>query len=165
MLLSPSPDPWWSPARLPSCPLSLSRCYLYFHCFRQPDCLASWVCGMVSTQPHETRNIQPVSASVSQSNSSYTAAISWWQSPVTSVSVWWPQGGCQCLQCAQCPQCLLLRTTTGWNWAWAARSRAGVRRNTRAGSRKPASSRPFSAFSVRLEISPKSSDSSCDRFQ
>ena len=30
--------------------------YLYFHCFRQSDCLASWVCGLQQLGPHETRN-------------------------------------------------------------------------------------------------------------
>ena len=30
--------------------------YLYFHCFRQSDCLASWVCGLVSTR--STRDTQ-----------------------------------------------------------------------------------------------------------
>ena len=30
--------------------------YLYFHCFRQSDCLASWVCGLLSTR--STRDTQ-----------------------------------------------------------------------------------------------------------
>ena len=63
--------------------------YLYFHCFRQSDCLASWVCGLVSTR--STRDTQQ-SLLASASPKTATLPVSAQaRAPVTSVSVMWPR--------------------------------------------------------------------------
>ena len=119
--------------------------YLYFHCFRQSDCLASWVCGLLSTR--STRDTQqsllasawtPVPKQ--QLCRLYQPCC---QALVTSVSVMWPPRGRHLLSSVPRRPRPVLRTTARRGSACLGRNTAVIRRNTRLGPGNSASARPF----------------------